>query len=121
MFAESISGSISNDFYSWDPSSLEWRNLSNASARTPSPQQHFGMACVDDQLFVFGGDNETTVLNELYEYKISSREWNLVNISDSGPTQRTGHGFASALGNLYVFGGLDRSGDSEHSLRCKQL
>jgi N-acetylneuraminic acid mutarotase len=73
------------------------------------------MACVDDRLFIFGGDNGTTVLNELYEFKISSREWNLINISDSGPTHRTGHGFASALGNLYVFGGLDRSGDSEHS------
>ncbi len=108
-----LTGAISNDFYSWDPSSLEWQNLSNPSAYTPSPRKNFGMACVDGRLFVFGGDNGSTVLNDLYEYNISSREWSVINISDSGPTSRTGHGFASAQGNLYVFGGRDQNGNSE--------
>ncbi len=71
------------------------------------------MACVDDRLFVFGGDDGSTVLNELYEYNISSSEWNFINISDYGPTHRTGHGFVSAQGNLYVFGGRDRIGNSD--------
>jgi len=112
----SISGSISNDFYSWDPSSLEWKNLSNISINIPSPRQNFGMACVNDRLYVFGGDNGSNVLNEFYEYNISSREWNFINISDAGPTQRTGHGFASAEGNLYVFGGRDRIGTLQNDL-----
>ncbi len=72
------------------------------------------MACVDGRLFVFGSDNGSSVLNDLYEYNISSREWSVINISDSGPTPRKGHGFASAQGNLYVFGGRDQNGNSEH-------
>ena len=106
----SISGSISNDFYSWDPSSLAWVNLSN-TPNTPSPRQNVGMACVTGRLYVFGGDNGSSVMNELYEYNILLREWNVINISDSGPTERAGHGFASAHGNLYVFGGRDLHGD----------
>jgi N-acetylneuraminic acid mutarotase len=85
----------------------------------PSPRQNFGMACVHGRLFVFGGDNRSTVLNELYEYEISLREWNIINISDSGPTPRTGHGFASAQGNLYVFGGRDQNGDSNKCICLK--
>jgi N-acetylneuraminic acid mutarotase len=68
------------------------------------------MTCMDSRLFVFGGGNGTSVLNDLYEYDIFSEQWSFVQIGDTQPTPRAGHGFVSALGKLYVFGGRSANG-----------
>ena len=68
------------------------------------------MTSMGSRLFVFGGGNGSSVLNDLYEYNISSEEWRLIQSSDTLPTPRAGHGFVSALGKLYVFGGRSANG-----------
>jgi N-acetylneuraminic acid mutarotase len=99
-----------NDFYLWESSSLRWKNLSVITPNTPSPRAGHGLTSVDSRLFVFGGDNGSSVLNDLYEYNISSKKWCYLRINDTQPTPRAGHGFVSTLGKLYVFGGRNDIG-----------
>ncbi len=103
-------GGKSNDFYSWDSSSLRWKNLSIIRPDMPSPRAGHGLTCMDNRLFVFGGDNGSCVLNDLYEFNISSQEWSYLKSNDTQPTPRAGHGFVGASGKVYVFGGRDSSG-----------
>ena len=47
---------------------------------------------------------------DLYKLDLSTMTWMNVSTSGTSPSPRVFHGFASANGKLYVFGGFDWSG-----------
>ena len=51
-------------------------------------------------------------LNDLYEFDLATMQWTDITdrIQGSPPVPRYYHGFASAEGTLYAFGGLDEQG-----------
>jgi hypothetical protein len=57
-------------------------------------------------------------LSDLYQFDILDGRWTNLSRTVQGdkPTARVFHGFASAGGKLYVFGGMRRDGESSSFL-----
>ena len=107
---------ISNDLYSWDPASLIWTNHSDfVQNDRPSPRFSHGLAAEGNLVFVFGGHNGSSPLNDLYAYNETAKYWKRYDPVVEMPAPRSCHGFTNALGNLYLFGGRTINGETFYS------
>ena len=83
-------------------------------ARPPTARSYHGFTSADGTvqgtLYVHGGQDENgTALSDLHAYDPVAQAWMDLSSPASGtpPTARSFHGFTSAGGRLYVYGGLD--------------
>lgn len=86
---------------------MTWKTFYTAG-NTPSPRSRHTATLVKNQLFVIGGGNdESTVYNDVYILDIDSGQWSKPNIKGSPPIPRWGHSSISIGPNIYIFGGND--------------
>lgn len=73
-----------NDMWSYNPADHSWTEISYANA-APSGRYFHGSVYLPfkNQLFVFGGMNETEVSNEFWIYQMDSRNWTKQEIDPS--------------------------------------
>lgn len=78
----------------------EWKGISSRyehSAFIPN--------CCPNKVYVFGGAQQTTNLNDIQALDLEKGHWETVITSGSPPSPRTCHSMASVGSMLYVFGG----------------
>lgn len=64
-------------------------------------------ARIGDNIYVFGGMNQNTVLGDFYVLNTSSLEWKCINSGGDVPSPRYSHSLAAIGQKLYLFGGRD--------------
>ncbi|KAL2340655.1 hypothetical protein Fmac_008595 [Flemingia macrophylla] len=78
----------------------------------PTPRDSHSCTVVGDNLFVFGGTDGTTLLNDLCILDTSSHKWIFPIVRGEAPEAREGHAAAVVGKRLFVFGGCGRSSDN---------
>jgi N-acetylneuraminic acid mutarotase len=102
-----------SDFYSFDPVALVWNDLSTAVRGTPpSARAGPGFTSVGGKLYVLGGDyisikNQLYYFRDFHCYDPVEKVWTNLAVIDTAAGYRYRHGFTSAGGKLYVFGGAE--------------
>ncbi|EFJ04563.1 hypothetical protein SELMODRAFT_432297 [Selaginella moellendorffii] len=77
----------------------------------PSPRDSHSSTAVGSKLYVFGGTNGTSLLNDLFVLDTATTTWGKPDVFGDVPASREGHS-ASLIGdNLFVFGGCGKSSD----------
>ncbi|XP_024542305.1 rab9 effector protein with kelch motifs [Selaginella moellendorffii] len=77
----------------------------------PSPRDSHSSMAVGSKLYVFGGTNGTSTLDDLFVLDNATNTWGKPDVFGDVPAPREGHS-ASLIGdNLFVFGGCGKSSD----------
>ena len=104
-------GTALSDLHVYDPVAQAWTDLSSPASGTPPTARSFhGFTSAGDRLYVYGGlDWMDNAVCDLHAYDPVAQVWTDLTSPASGtpPTARSYHGFTSAGGRLYVYGGLD--------------
>jgi N-acetylneuraminic acid mutarotase len=96
-----------DDLYQWEPSTLAWREIFQQN-RIPR-RASAGVASLAGLIFVFGGVNNSSRLNDFHTWNITTGRWTEMDKNGSDfPTRREGHGLVSieSLQKLFLFGGV---------------
>ncbi|CAK9115079.1 unnamed protein product, partial [Durusdinium trenchii] len=89
-----------------------WEQKDPFSAPTPRAFHTMAWSSAAGGLYVFGGVDGSSDLNDLHLYVHEANQWQKINASGDVPSPLYGHTMAwsSAAGGLYVFGRLDSGG-----------
>ncbi len=110
-------GLILGDLHQFDPGTATWTSYDGdwAVGAAPARMGH-GLAEAAGLLFMFGGlftDGEIpTLSNELHSVDVAARAWTVWNVTGVVPSARFAFGFVGLENNLFVFGGIDASGNT---------
>ena len=77
---------------------------------TPSARSMHSMICINTNLYIFGGINSISILNDIWSFNLLDSKWTQVSTQGTVPTPRYLHAFA-ASGNIFVvWGGIGDDG-----------
>ena len=99
-----------DSFYRFDTHQQTWMSIPHQN-ETPSARMYGGLVSADGRLFLFGGEDERAALTQdMIVFDALDEKWTLLHdgaLQDQAPSPipRSRHGFASAAGRLYVYGG----------------
>ncbi|EFJ04618.1 hypothetical protein SELMODRAFT_432245 [Selaginella moellendorffii] len=71
----------------------------------PSPRDSHSSTAVGSKLYVFGGTNGTSLLNDLFVLDNTTNTWGKPDVFGDVPASREGHSTSLIGDNLFVFGG----------------
>lgn len=96
--------------YILDIPNLAWTVIRQERDLPPALDSHTAVLYTDESaawMYVFGGFNFGTRINNLYSLNLKTRKWKLANASENRPVPRSSH-TAVVYGNeMFVFGGVD--------------
>ena len=76
-----------NQLLSFNPPSKEWGNL-QCSGLIPSPRASHATTIIGDNVWLYGGYNDTIVFDELYKLSMPSRIWTHIQTDETKPQER---------------------------------
>ncbi|PKI85561.1 Kel2p [Malassezia vespertilionis] len=91
----------------------EWTRVLAGAINGAGPIGRYGhtLSVIGSNLFVFGGQVESTFFDELWRFDLNSLKttptWELVQTNGNTPPRRTGHSSIVYRNRLYIFGGTD--------------
>ena len=92
-------------------SAVHWKNVALKSGQESLPKArslHAGVVVSENALYIFGGFDGTTRLNDLHRYDFTSFIWTHVSPSNGiAPSPRDRLAATSHKDSLYIFGGFD--------------
>jgi N-acetylneuraminic acid mutarotase len=95
-----------NDFFSFDFSSMTWREVPVAAGQPPSPRHSHAAVVHDHSMWVFGG-YDGSYKSDLHEFDFDRNTWSAVNAAGRRPRARY-RATCVVIRNLIVlFGGHD--------------
>eukprot|EP01080_Neovahlkampfia_damariscottae_P006507 gene6507-10515_t len=96
---------INNDLF--EISSL--KDIKKVECSGDIPSERFGHSAVvyNSCMYVFGGQNEKTTNNELYELNFQTKKWTKIETEGDLPTIRTDHTCLIYKNSMIVIGGLE--------------
>ena len=109
-------GRILGDLHQFDPGTATWTSYDSdwAAGAAPARMGH-GLAEAAGILFVFGGlftdGGAETLFNDLHSVDVAARSWTVWNVTGVVPSARYAFGFVGLGRSLFVFGGIDTSGN----------
>ncbi len=113
-----------DDFYSFNFTTNEWKEVEVLSEEKPGYRENNGVVIGDsDKVYLFGGYNGATWLNDLWVYSIASKRWECLQESSdpnpypnsqaidgsTAPSRRFGYVSVVHDNKLVVFAGFDGS------------
>ncbi|KAK9236890.1 hypothetical protein V1525DRAFT_450967 [Lipomyces kononenkoae] len=108
---------VDDNLYFLNTSTYQWSKAIVTGRRPPVRYGHT-MNIIGSKLYVFGGQFDDNVFNDLYSFDLNTVQgtttesrWELIKpVSDIVPPTRTNHSAIVFNGKLYVFGGTNSSG-----------
>ncbi|GKT35541.1 hypothetical protein ADUPG1_008684, partial [Aduncisulcus paluster] len=102
-------GEYMDDFLFYDVKKNVWRVISPYSDTPwPSPRRGHSLFYINGSVILFGGEDGTKCLNDVWKFNIESMSWTELTSEGEIPEPRYSHGSVT-LGNVgIVFGGRDR-------------
>ncbi len=111
IFGGSWRGHALGDSCEWNPADGKCRDLTPSLSSGPAPRYSHQMGAIGDRIFLIGGTDGRSVMNDLWEFDTSSEQF--VNLTASVPAQLTprySHQMVAVRDKAYIFGG--RVGDA---------
>lgn len=98
-----------DDFWQFDPDSRLWARIEvEADAAKPSALSYHAMTSADDHIYVFGGCFSKGRSNELWEYSLSTSQWQRIECDPSMAIScRGGPGLACLNNQIHILFGFD--------------
>ncbi|KAH7278114.1 hypothetical protein KP509_38G025100 [Ceratopteris richardii] len=87
----------------------------------PSPRDSHTCTTVGTSLYVFGGTDGRSVLQDLYILDTVTNTWGKPKVNGEIPAPREGHSAALIGTNIFIFGGCGRSLDDEEDIYFNDL
>lgn len=84
-----------------------WEKVDVRGSNIPCPRSLHAAAVCGDSLFVFGGYDGTSRVNDFFEYHFLSMTWIAVHVRGAAPSPRDRHVAVVWNESFYVFGGFD--------------
>jgi Tyrosine-protein kinase ephrin type A/B receptor-like/Galactose oxidase, central domain/Kelch motif len=103
-----IGSTYSNLLSVFNASALLESTLSSEFAY-PAARQYSCMGSILDNIYIFGGDAKSQILNDMWMFNTMTTSWTEVLNDQTVPSARFGSGCATEGSLLFVFGGQDRS------------
>jgi hypothetical protein len=105
------------DVWAYDLTADRWAPLT-PSGEGPAPRFEHGAAWVDGLgVVVFGGQSDSSVLDDLWAYHPSSNAWRAIDVAGPGPSARAAACFVPrSNGPLWLFGGEASDGSPSAEL-----
>ncbi|XP_043920217.1 leucine-zipper-like transcriptional regulator 1 isoform X1 [Protopterus annectens] len=100
--------------YCFDIGSLTWQKLTSSGV-APRTLKH-GAAVVEENIYIFGGIRNGTVVDDLLMFNTVSLTWTPIKTKGSVPAARYGHTLTTVAELIYMFGGW-----SEESISFKDV
>ncbi|KAL0486018.1 actin-fragmin kinase [Acrasis kona] len=107
LFGGSDDELLYDELFTFNPSTSTWSPIEKNSqdATWPSPRDNHSAVVINDCMYVFGGTDNETSLDELWKYEFSTNEW--TKLTAKGPTRRAGHAAVSNQDYMFIYGGCD--------------
>lgn len=101
-----------DDLWCYHPDENRWERVGDAQGDLPGPRYGTRIACVGDDLYLFGGSRERgPTLNDLYQFQPERRRWTRLEESSGDlPSPRYAPAFIALGQRIYLFGGGDGKG-----------
>ncbi|XP_041369444.1 multiple epidermal growth factor-like domains protein 8 [Gigantopelta aegis] len=95
----------------------EWFSLEETSTKFKPRTFHTGAFLEStDCLWIFGGYDLNSVLNDLVKFCMTTNEWESVVQTEPWPSARKGHAMAAVSDGLFIFGGILQNGSHSNDL-----
>jgi len=104
-------GKLFNTIYVLDLDTKQW-TLEKPSGSIPAARiGHVAEKINGNKMIMFGGNGERSMLNDLFVYDITKKQWTKLNPTGTLPVARTS-GSGTRINNyFYIFGGIKYYGD----------
>ena len=104
-----------DDLYQFSFASGIWMELRHLAGMRPNPRYRHTCVSFSGSLYVFGGvDRAQTRYNDLHEFVVDRKEWNICRTTGQLPSARTFHRAVLQDDSMYILGGFD--GKSQNDL-----
>ena len=110
IFGGSDGFTYSNAMSQFSFESMSWIQLIQSSENQPTPRIHSVLFEYNSSIYLFGGQSEQGLRNDLWMFDISYLTWTQVPQQGSIPTARAQTEFCLEGSNLYIFGGVSING-----------
>ncbi|MCK4353607.1 hypothetical protein KAW65_09415 [candidate division WOR-3 bacterium] len=106
---ENVEGDLFNDMHAFDESG--WNQVTPANDPPPARQGH--CAWVEDVMYIYGGQGETGLLDDIWSFDPVTETWTqLPSGGASTPVARENASMVGYGDDLYVYGGTDATGSN---------
>lgn len=95
-----------NDFFSFDFSSMTWREVPISSGQPPSPRHSHAAVVHNHSMWVFGG-YDGSYKSDLHEFDFNRNTWSAVNAAGRRPRARYRATCVVCRNQIVLFGGHD--------------
>ena len=97
-----------NDLHRFDFASSVWTHIIPASGIAPSPRDRLAAASLKDNLYIFGGFDGNSRVNDLWRFDTVRNSWVLMDsVSGQCPSARHSHSAVECGGKIFVLFGYD--------------
>lgn len=105
-----VNGVHTNSLFVVSCATLQWRELALPGA--PCARSCHSAVMLGATMLVYGGRNEATVFDDLYELNLDTLQWRAVRTLGVGPGRRAGHTATMVGPHMVVLGGWDGARDT---------
>ena len=85
--------------------SLSWAEVQSESSNAPSSRCGHALTFFEGNLYLFGGKDEFSASNELWQYHMVANSWNKLVVSGKNPPRVYHHKVTLYERKIFVFGG----------------
>ncbi|CAG0929857.1 hypothetical protein TFLX_01437 [Thermoflexales bacterium] len=114
---QDVAGNLMGDLWELDPAKRIWTKIPPSRVQ-PSPRSGASLTYdFNRRLWLFGGETNNGMTNELWMYDIASKQWSLIDASNK-PSARSRHKSACSYDgeSCYIFGGQNANGNALNDL-----
>ena len=107
LFGGDTGSVLSNELWKFDTLQVGWQQEVLFTGQTPSARHGHSMVSVQSELYIFGGDTDSGVSNELWRYSTLTRHWDVPHFHADGVQPRASkfHTMDAVGSSLWAFGG----------------
>jgi N-acetylneuraminic acid mutarotase len=109
-FGGSDNNELSNDLHYFDLSTSTWNELFPFNTAIPEPRLNSLSFVYNQNLFIFGGQTNSKMLNDLWKFDISNRKWIQMQTSGQEPLPRVRSCLILMNETVFLYGGQSEVG-----------
>jgi len=99
-------GTCKNDLHCFNFNTNTWTLVNITHSSSPKPRYLAAATVYKDEMFIFGGHDESHTMNDFYAYNFSTEQWIPIDFhSGIIPSPRNSHTLVTFVNSIYLFGG----------------
>ena len=107
-YGKTADENILNDIWAFSFAENQWVQL-DVTGEIPSPRFGAQATLVDNQIYIFGGENSETYFSDFHVLDLNTMSIHIVEASNESPSPRTGHVFASCGTKICLWAGFNET------------